>query len=139
MANFLTDNNHWVGDLLTPQGEETYKKWQKVNQSLTYTFENDIIYLLDKYGIKGEEIFRVDRGNYPKLLEEVMRGTVQIETLIMLNNNANFVDTHWAPRISDDIVWPQWQMKIKKYMPFLHYDKDKIRNILKEKVKEYAN
>jgi hypothetical protein len=139
VANFLVDNNHWVGDLLTPQGEEVYRKWQKINQALTYTFENDIIYLLDKYGIKGEEIFRVDRGNYPKLLEEVMRGTVQIETLIMLNNNANFVDTHWAPRISDDIVWPQWQMKIKKYMPFLHYDKDKIRNILKEKVKEYAN
>ena len=139
VANFLVDNNHWVGDLLTPQGEEVYRKWQKINQALTYTFENDIIYLLDKYGIKGEEIFRVDRGNYPKLLEEVMRGTVQIETLIMLNNNANFVDTHWTPRITDDIVWPQWLMKIKKYTPFLYYDKDKIRNILKEKVKEYAD
>ena len=139
VSNFLTDNNHWVGDLLTPQGEEVYKKWQKINQSLTYSFENDIIYLLDKYGIKGEEIFRVDRGAYPKLLEELMRDKVAIETVIILNNNANFIDTHWVPRIEDDIVWPQWLTKIKKYTPFLYYDKDKFKQILKDKVKEYAD
>ena len=138
VANFLVDNNHWVGDLLTPQGEEVYRKWQKINQALTYTFENDIIYLLDKYGIKGEEIFRVDRGSHPKLLEEVMRGTVTIETLILLNNNTNFIDDHWKPRIADDIIWPQWEIKIKKYTPFLHYDKEKIKQVLKNKVKEYV-
>ena len=129
VANFLADNNHWVGDLLTPQGEEIYRKWQKTNQSLTYIFENDIIYLLDKYGIKGEEIFRVDRGNYPKLLEEVMRGAIQIETVILLNNNTNFIDSHWAPRISDDIIWPEWQTKIKKYTPFVKVNIEKFTDI----------
>ena len=139
VATFLVDNNHWVGDLLTPQGEENYRKWQKVQQALTYTFENDIIYLLDKYGIKGEEIFRVDQGNFPKLLEEVMRGDVHLETLILLNNNTGFLEQHWVPRIKDDIIWPEWLRKVVKYTPFLHYDKNKVKQILKEKVKEYAD
>ena len=80
----------------------------------------------------------MDGGNFPVLLEEVMRNDVHIETLILLNNNSNFVDTHWRPRIKDDIIWPEWLRKIQKYSPFLHYDKDKVKSILKEKVKEYA-
>ena len=136
VANFVAGNAEWVGNLLQ-DGEEIYKKWQKTQQSLTYTFENDIIYLLDKYGIEREEIFRVDRGNYPKLLEEVIYGKVMLETLIILNNNVNFVDKHWMPRISDDIIWPTHYMKIKKYSPFVQYDKDKFMKLLKDKIKNY--
>ena len=136
VANFVAGNAEWVGNLLQ-DGEEIYRKWQKTQQSLTYTFENDIIYLLDKYGIEREEIFRVDRGNYPKLLEEVIYGKVMLETLIILNNNVNFVDKHWIPRISDDIIWPTHYMKIKKYSPFVQYDKDKFMKLLKDKIKNY--
>ena len=136
VANFVAGNAEWVGDLLQ-DGEEIYRKWQKIQQSLTYTFDNDIIHLLDKYGIQGEEIFRVDRGNYPKLLEEVIHGNVMLETLIILNNNVNFVDKHWIPRISDDIIWPMYCRKIKKYTPFIEYDKDKFMKLLKEKIKNY--
>jgi len=136
IANFVAGNAEWVGNLLQ-DGEEIYKKWQKTQQSLTYTFDNDIIYLLDKYGIEREEIFRVDRGNYPKLLEEVIHGKVMLETLIILNNNVNFVDKHWMPRISDDIIWPTHYRLIKKYTPFIEYDKDKFMKLLKEKIKNY--
>jgi hypothetical protein len=139
VANFLVDNNHWVGDLLSASGEENYRDWQKRIQALTYNFESDIIYLLDKYGIKGEEIFRVDRGQYPKLLIEMMEGKVGIETVVILNDTTNFIDEHWTPRIEDDIIWPQWKTRIVKYSKFLHYDKDKFRKILKDKVKEYAS
>ena len=98
-----------------------------------------IIYLLDKYGTKGEEIFRVDRGQYPKLLIELMEGKVGLETVAILNDISGFIENHWKPRIDDDIIWPQWETKIKKYTPFLHYDKEKFKQILKDKVKEYAD
>jgi hypothetical protein len=137
VANFIVDKGDWVMDLLQ-EGDDNYQKWQKRIQSLTYNFQNDMTYLLDQYGIKGEEIFRVDRGNYPKLLEEVMRGKVSIETLIILNNETNFVSGHWTPRINDDIIWPSWQRKIERYAPFIQYDKAKFKQILKEKIKEYA-
>jgi hypothetical protein len=67
-----------------------------------------------------------------------MRGSVHIETLIMLNNNVDFISTHWTPRIKDDIIWPEWRRKILKYSPFLQYNEQKIKEILKDKVKEYA-
>ena len=139
IANFTRNHDiNWIGDIMGPDGESNYREWQKRVQSLTYTFENDIIYLLDKYGIEGEKIFRVDGGNFPVLLEEVMRGSVHIETLIMLNNNVDFISTHWTPRIKDDIIWPEWKRKILKYSPFLQYNEQKIKEILKDKVKEYA-
>ena len=135
VANFIAGKGDWVGEL-TQDGDENYTKWQKRIQSLTYNFENDIIYLLDKYGIEREEIFRVDRGNYPKLLEEVIHGKVMWETLIILNNNVNFVETHWTPRIEDDIIWPTHHRLITKYTPFIQYDKQKFLKILKEKIAE---
>ena len=138
VANFMVGNGMWVGDMITSEGNDNFTKWKKRIESLTYTFGNDIIYLLEKYGIKGEEIFRVDNGNYPNLLQEVMYGKVSLETLIILNNQTNFVRIHWVPRITDDIIWPDWLLKIEKYSPFLHYDKSKFKDILKDKIKEYA-
>ena len=138
VANFVVGNGVWVGDMITSEGSDNFTKWKKRIESLTYIFENDIIYLLDSYGIKSEEIFRVDKGNYPKLLQEVMYGKVSLETLIILNNETNFVHNHWVPRITDDIIWPDWLLKIEKYTPFINYDKKKFKNILKEKIKEYA-
>jgi len=135
IANFLEGKGDWVGELME-DGIDNYTKWQKRIQSLTYAFENDIIYLLNKYGTEREEIFRVDRGNYPKLLEEVIHGKVMLETLIILNNNVNFVDKHWMPRIVDDIIWPTHYRKIKKYAPFIRYDKEKFLHILKKKINE---
>jgi len=137
VANFVYGKSEWVGDLLQ-DGNEHYVKWQKIIQSLTYTFENDIIYLLNKHGLQSEEIFRVDGGNYPKLLQEVIHGNVVLETLIILNNNVNFVDKHWKPRITDDIIWPTYHRLIEKYTPFIDYDKEKYTNILKEKIKEHG-
>jgi hypothetical protein len=138
VANFVYGTGTWIGDLLTPEGEDAYKKWQKIQQSLSYTFENDIVYLFDKYGIKSEEIIRVDRGQHPVLLKEVMSGRVNIETLVIMNDLTNFVEQHWQPRIQDDIVWPNWYLKIKKYTPFVMFDKNKFKTILKEKLKEYV-
>ena len=47
VANFL-EGDKWVGDM-AKDGEEVYKKWQKTQQSLTYNFENDIVYLIKNF------------------------------------------------------------------------------------------
>jgi len=136
ISNFVYGNSTWVGEMIGADGEHIYNKWRKINQSLTYAFEKDILYLFDKYGIKSEEIFRVDRGQHPALLLEVMSDCVNIETLIVMNSFTNFVDGHWQ-RIQDDVVWPNWKLKFEKYTPFIVFDKLKFKNILKEKLEEY--
>jgi hypothetical protein len=44
----------------------------------------------------------------------------------------------WDKKIDDDIIWPDFKLKCEKYTPFLHYDKNKFKEILKEKIKENA-
>lgn len=133
ISNFIVQEINWVGDITGPDNEENYKKWQKRIQSLTYQFESDIVHVLDNHN----DIFKVESGNYPKLLVETMHGKVAIETLVILNDLLNFFPM-WEKKISDDIVWPELKIKCEKYKPFLSYDKNKMKNILQEKIKDYA-
>jgi len=136
IANFLVDDVQWVGDILGPESEENYKKWQKRIQSLTYIFENDIIRLLDRVD-NPNELLMVRKNEFPLLMQCATQGDIAIETLIILDDLMNFFPM-WEKEIYDDIVWPNFKIKCMKYKPFLHYDKNKFKQILKEKIKEYA-
>lgn len=135
LANFIYGDSTWVGEMLGPEGDKAYSKWQKTNQSLTYVFENDIIGLLGDDD--PEQMLAVIDGQHPNLLREVMSGSIQIETMVILNDIMNFFPM-WNRKISDDIIWPNWRLKCEKYTPFINYDKVKFKNILRELVKEHA-
>jgi hypothetical protein len=135
IANFL-EGDKWVGEIANADGEEVYKKWQKRIQSLTYTFENDIMYLLSNGG-SPDEMLEVKPNSYPVLMHLVQLKQVSLETLCILNDIMKFFPM-WDKKIDDDIVWPDFKMKCEKYTPFLNYDKVKFKAILKEKIKEYA-
>lgn len=134
VANFL-EGDKWVGDMLK-DGEDVYKKWQKTQQSLTYTFETDIVYMLSNGG-SPDEMLEVKANSYPLLMKFVQLGQVKLETLVILNDILNFFPM-WDKKIDDDIIWPDFKMKCLKYTPFLNYDKTKYKKILKEKIKDYA-
>jgi len=102
---------------------------------LTYVFENDIIGLLGDDD--PEQMLAVIDGQHPNLLREVMSGSIQIETMVILNDIMNFFPM-WNRKISDDIIWPNWRLKCEKYTPFINYDKVKFKNILRELIKEHA-
>jgi hypothetical protein len=135
IANFL-EGDKWVGEIANADGEEVYKKWQKIQQSLTYTFENDIMYLLSNGG-SPDQMLEVKPNSYPALMHLVQLKQVSLETLCILNDIMKFFSM-WDKKIDDDIVWPDFKMKCEKYTPFLNYDKVKFKAILKEKIKEYA-
>jgi hypothetical protein len=127
VANFLDGDIQWVGAISGPDGEETYNKWQGRIQRLTYQFEQDIIFLFESSG----NFLHVDNGDYPYLLKMMMQGEVMIETVAILNDIMGFFPM-WSKKISDDIVWPNWKLKLEKYTPFLYYDKAKFKAIVKE-------
>lgn len=136
VANFLVEDAKWIGDITGPEGEENYRKWQKRQQSLTYTFESDIIKLLEKVN-NPNELLVVEKNKFPLLMQCAQQGDIAIETLIILDDLMNFFPM-WEKEIYDDIVWPNFKIKCVKYKPFLSYDKVKFKQILKEKIKEYA-
>ena len=127
VANFLEGDIRWIGTISGADGEECYKKWKTRNESLTYRFEQDIIFLFESSG----NFLHVDNGDYPYLLKMLMQGEVTIETVAILNDIMGFFPM-WSKKISDDIVWPNWKLRIEKYTPFIQYDKAKFKAIVKE-------
>lgn len=134
VSNFLVKDVNWVGDIANAEGEENYKLWQKRNQRLTYEFEQDIIRILEQAD-NPDELVTVPSGGYPALLQGAMQNSISIETLVILNSIMNFFQM-WSKKISDDIIWPTYQRKCLRYEPFLQYDKEKFKTILKESIKE---
>lgn len=137
VANFIDGGIKWVGDITGEDGEARYKKWKKRRESLTYTFENNLDFLFEQVD-KPNDLLMVKSGNYPKLLEMTMRGDIEVETLCILNDIMKFVPM-WSKKITDDIIWPDWKLKIEKYTPFIDYSKDKYTNILKQKIIEHED
>jgi hypothetical protein len=134
VANFLNGDSNWVGNMLTTEGEENYRKWQKRIQSLTYTFDNDTMYLFDKY--TPTEMLNTT-GDYPKLLQELMEGNISIETVVYIDILIGIVAV-WNKKIQDDILWPNWELKLRKYKPFA-FDQlilQKCEYILKERIRD---
>ena len=133
VSNLITGDIGWVGDMIGPVGEENYRKWQKRNQSLTYQFESDIMYLFDNH----KNFLKSSNGEYPQLLTELMQNSITLETVVILNKFMNFLPT-WKNKISDDIIWPKWNMLILKYTPFVVYNDIKCKNLLITKIDEYV-
>lgn len=131
IANFIQGNADWVGDLIQ-NGDDNYTKWKKTQESLTYTFENDVTYLFDTYA--PGEMFKIV-GNYPNLLKELMQGKIHIETLLYMNMIMGFLP-NWKKQIQEDIVWPEWELKLRKYQPFIfdQYKIQKFQDILRERI-----
>jgi len=140
IANFIQGKGDWVGDLLQ-DGDESYTKWQKTQQSLTYTFENDIMYMFDS--VDGAEFWHIDDyfkpidGGWPMLITKMMHDKIKLETVCILIDIFDCMP-RWEKQITEDIVWPTHRRIIKKYTPFINYDKQKFKEILKEKIKEHA-
>ena len=65
-----------------------------------------------------------------------MQGTINIETLVILDDIMNF-SKYWKSNIKDDIVFPDFMKKCESYKPFINYDKEKFKQIIKTALKEF--
>jgi hypothetical protein len=134
ISNFVYGKSSWIGEMLSVEAEEIYKKWMKKNQSLSYVFNNDVNKLLDSVD-KPDDLFVIKSGGYPKILMHVMEENISLETFIILNDILNFFPM-FDKKIQEDIIWPNFKLKCEKYSPFLTYDKCKYKKTLMEIIKE---
>lgn len=136
VANLLKNPKLWIGELVSEDADSEYKVWLRTQQSLTYIFEQDLGHLLDLVQ-KPDELLMVVDGQYPLLYNEYLRDSIQLETIIILNDILNFIPM-WSKKVEDDIVFPEFAKKCIKYKPFLNYDKVKFKNLLKDKICQNA-
>lgn len=134
VANFIHDENVWVGTLLTEESETIYRQRQKVLQSLSYIFENDCHKIFENVEDPNSVLLSTD-GDYPKLLTMALRKDIEIETVCILNQILNFIPV-WSKRINDTIRWPVYRQKLIKYAAFIHLDQLKYKQLLRKSIRE---
>jgi len=134
LANFVTNENVWIQDLLCHEAQDIYIQFTKRNQALSYTFESDLSNIFDNED--HSKLFKGSTKEFPVLLTKLMRNEVCIETVIIMNKFLKFV-CKWDKSITDDICWPNIRNKLIKYEPFLEYDKLKFKTSLIKRVEEF--
>lgn len=136
VANLIEKENLWVGDLLSEESDLNYRKHQKVIQSLSYEFTNDLYKIFEDVKDPNEVLKIRGEGMYPLLLVKALQRDINFETLCLLGRILGFLPM-WNKKINDTIRWPEYYRKIKKYTAFLPKDDVKyqliIKNILERK------
>lgn len=135
VANLMKEKT-WVGDLLEEDANDNYLAYLRRKQSLSYVFSNELDELFSHD--PPERAFKVGQGHLhlPPILNFIMCGAMSPETFVILDRFIGFSST-LDKRLADDYLWSKYRMLPRKLHPFLSYDKDKMKNILKEKINEY--
>ena len=131
LANFVnTDNPQglWIGNIMR-SGETVYKEWQKRNESLFYQFKQKSDELLDQYTY--DEFFDASNG-HPPILKEHLAGNVSAEEMCVYEKLFGYCKDY--DKQLNDPVWKVVGLKIRKYLPFLNFDKEKYRQYLIKKI-----
>ena len=129
VANFVHSDDNWTKSLLEEEAEQTYREWKRVTDSMTKIYVEDLQKIATKETFN--DLFKVDDGQFPKLLNLFMQKEITIETMVILNNLFNFIKI-WDKKISDDIIYPKVSRKIRKYGSFLNVNVDKYKSLTKE-------
>jgi hypothetical protein len=126
VANFI-QGNHWGGVFDTTAAKE-FMAWQRRNQSLSYTFEQDLNRLFTEAAEDDvADVFAFDAGTHPYILKAFMRRAITPETLVILDKLTNWVAN--CQLTDTDPVWRDIRRLIVKYKPFVKINLDKFQTI----------
>ena len=127
----------WVGPLLEDDSYDTYMSFIKRNQSLSYTFTNELDALFSHDSI--DHIFKVGNGHryLPPILNARMSNIISAETFIILDKFIGFSSIIDDALKGNSFLWDRYNKPAQKLHPFLNYDRNKMKTILKEKINEY--
>ena len=131
VANLLDNDNIWVGDLLDKEAEDKYRQYLKRKQSISYNFANELDMFLAE--MPNPKDWFDCKDDLPPIMNMAMSGDLSLETFVILNDFIGFMDK-FDKKMADDFLWPKFSVKARKFRPFVEYDKDKIKKILKEKL-----
>jgi hypothetical protein len=105
--------------------EETYTKFLKVIDSMSYMFRNELEEISD---VKFDDLLEIE-DTYPRIVQLHLEGTVSLETVCIINRLTGFIDRA-NNQITETILWPDLFTKISKYQSFLKFDDNKFKNII---------
>ena len=87
-------------------------------------------YLYDKYDTL-ENVLEVENGQHPVILKEYLGKNVTAETIIAFDLMFG-VFGDYDELIQEQFIWPQHKKKLTKLKPFIEYERDKLRTVMRE-------
>ena len=132
VANLL-DDKHYIAELLDDSAVENFTRYIGRRQSLSYNFTNELDRIF-RHGITSP--FVVSDNVYPLIISLYLRGVISPETIVITNDFIPFFSKFNKYLGETDPIWSKISLKLTKYRPFLKYDRDKFKRILKEKVND---
>jgi len=135
VANFVENENLWVGDLtLNQESEEIYFAWRKRMSRLFTTARSDMENIRDflaNRSLTFNDLFVVKEGSQPIIFRLLVQRYITLETYIIMDTVLGF-SARFDRMLKNDYIYEQWSLKIKKYAPFLNLDKAKCHDEVKE-------
>jgi hypothetical protein len=126
--NFVEDMKY-VGDMMDIEGQQNYTKHKRIHEALSREFEKDINNIETDF----DNLLVVNNINTPPLIiEKWMEEDVSLETVVILNSLTDFINKE-GNKITETLFWPDVSRKIKKYSPFVNFEKDKFIKIVKKR------
>jgi hypothetical protein len=131
VANFLEDK-HYITELLDDTATINLVKYQGRRQALSYNVSNDVDMVLRNGSC---DAFKTHSDQYPGVLVLYLQRRICMESLVVMNDFILFREK-FDKYYDGDVIWPKVSLKMQKYRPFIKYDKDRMKLILKERIDE---
>jgi hypothetical protein len=84
---------------------------------------------LDKLQFPFDRNFVVENGQLSHLLVLQLGSEINIETTCILTDLVGCYG-YWDKQLKEDVIWQEIGQLIKKYTPFVNYDKEKVNKIV---------
>ncbi len=135
LASFIVSKDSskvWIGDIKT-SGKDRWVVWKKLQESLSYTVEQDLSAVAEHLESKGHTFNSLFESleSHPTLLRLFIRRTIHLETLVVMDICLGFTN-NWDEQLTHPL-WESLSLKIKKYKPFLSINTSKYRELMKQR------
>ena len=134
ISNFFASSKTWIGNLIRADGETTYNKWRKYQQSFKYNFRSDCVCVHNDVvsnNLQFDDVFSVDNGQHPRLLRLLLSGKIAVQSFIIFDQILSF-SKKWDKQIKETIIWPEKSFKLKKLKPFIKVNLTECKFIMRE-------
>lgn len=123
VANFICDQEAWIGDIIDEVGRRRFFEWKKTIQSMKYTFNQDLSFIEDylfEHNLSFNELFKKD-ALYPPIVKFCIEKSISLETFSIMNKILNFASSV-DKLIQERILWDRYMMISIKYADFIVKD-----------------
>ena len=128
LANMLVKPESWVRDIIDDSGNNIYTDWKKKIDSLGHIFKSDLSNLRDDY----KDNFLSHDGQHPHIGTLLLQKKISLETFTILSHISNIFG-YWEQTVVDKYIFSGIMTKSRKYKPFLAYDEQRFKQIVKDK------